>query len=80
MDLKQGELRQAELVVQRLDLVAATSSQACDAEASKARQAYDSAKAIVKNIQRELGAFRALRPPVDEDLFDRGSSIQGYKK
>ena len=39
--LKQAELREADLMVQRLDLYAAATSQACDAEtASKARQAY----------------------------------------
>ena len=54
--LKQAEVRQA-----------AITSQACDAEAaSKAWQAYESAKAIVENIQRELGTFRALRQPSEK--------------
>ena len=61
MDLTQAELRQAELVVQRLDRYAAITGQACDAEAaSKTRQAYESGKVIVENIQRELDAFRAF--------------------
>ena len=45
--LKQAEVRQAELVVQRLDLYVAITSQACDAEAaSKAWQAYESATSV----------------------------------
>ena len=65
MELKQAELRQAELVVQRLDLYAAISGQACDANlVSQARQAYESNEVIIGNVQRELDALHALRPPV----------------
>ena len=53
LDLKQAELREAELGAQRLDLYTAISSQ----------EEYESGKAIVENIQQELRAFRALRPP-----------------
>ena len=54
LDLKQAELREAELRAQRLDLYTDISSQ----------EEYESGKAIVENIQQELRAFRALRPPV----------------
>ena len=73
--LKQSDLRQAKLVQQRLELYAAISGQTRDAEAaSKAKQAYESAKAIVENILRELDTFRALRPPMTAS--DARSSTQ----
>ena len=53
LDLKQAELREAELRAQRLDLYTDISSQ----------EEHESGKAIVENIQ-QLRAFRALRPPV----------------
>ena len=81
MDLKQAELRQAELVVPRLDLHTAITGQACDAEAaSKARQAYEAGKVIVENIQRELGAFRALRPPVKTSSSSTQNSPSAPRK
>ena len=54
LDLKQAELREADLRAQRLDLYTDISSQ----------EEYESGKAIMENIQQELRAFRALRPPV----------------
>ena len=52
LDLKQS--RKADLRAQRLDLYTDISSQ----------EEYESGKAILENIQQELRAFRALRPPV----------------
>ena len=53
MDLKQAEMRKAELMVQRLDLYAAISGQACDANlTSEARPAYESNRVIIGNMQR----------------------------
>ena len=61
--LKQADLRQAKLVIQRLELYAAVSGQACDANlVSEARQAYESNKVIIGNLLREIDALQALRP------------------
>ena len=58
MDLKKAELRKAELMVQRLDLYAAVSGQACDANiVFEVKQAYESIKVIVGNMQRNLMPF-----------------------
>ena len=52
--LKQADLRQAQLVVQRLELCVATSGRACDANlVSEARQAYESSKVNIGNVLRE---------------------------
>ena len=47
LDLKQAELREADLRAQRLDLYTAISSQ----------KEYESGKAIVENIQQELSCL-----------------------
>ena len=61
--LKQAHLRQAKLVLQRLELYAAVSGQACDANlVSEARQAYESNKVIIGSNLREIDALQALRP------------------
>ena len=63
--LKQADLRKRELVVQRLELHAAVYGKAYDASlASEAKQAYESNKMIIGNIQQEIDYFEALRPPV----------------
>ena len=81
MNLKQSELRQAELVVQRLDLYSAIPGQACDANlVSEARQAYESNEVIIGNVQRELDALHALRPPVDEDMTEEAPSSPAARK
>ena len=64
--LKHADLRQAQLVVQQLELHAATSGQACDANlVSKARQVYESSKVNNGNLLREIDFPQALRPPMN---------------
>ena len=73
LGLKQVDLREAKLVLQRLELYPAKSGQTRDAEAaSKAKQADESAQALVENVLRELDTFRALRPPMtaSDALFE----------
>ena len=53
--LKQADLRQAKFAIQRLELHAAVSGQACDANlVSDARQAYESNKVIIGKMLREI--------------------------
>ena len=62
LKLNKAELHQAELMVQRLDLHAAISEQACDANlVSEARQAYEPNKVIIGIMQREHDAVRSTR-------------------
>ena len=57
--LKQADLRQAKFAVQRLQLHAAVSGQACDANlVSDAKQAHKSGKMVLGNLIREIDALR----------------------
>ena len=57
--LKQADLRQAKFAVQRLELHAAVSGQACDANlVSEAKQAHKSGKMVLGNLLREIDALR----------------------
>ena len=74
---KQAELRQAKLAVQRLELHAAVSGQARDANlVSEAKQAYESGKMVFGNIIREIDVLRpraaAERPR--EEIAERAAA------
>ena len=63
--LKQGDVRQAKLVIRRLELYVAVWGQFCDVKlVSGARQVFESNKLTIGNKVREIDAFQALRPPM----------------